>query len=149
MLKNFLFYKQPDFMDCGPTCLRMVAKFYGRTISLSKIRTLSETTREGTSLRNIADTAEKIGFHSLGAKVTFQKFAEEAPLPCIVYWQQKHFVIVYKIQKDKVYISDPAHGILKYTQAEFIKNWIGNNANEHTEEGITLLIGTYTKTQKS
>lgn len=136
-------------MDCGPTCLRMVAKFYGRTISLSKLRTLSETTREGSSLKNIADTAEKIGFRSLGVKVTFQKFTEEAPLPCIVYWQQKHFVVVYKIHppksplkrgETKVYVSDPAHGLLKYTQTEFIKNWIGNNADEHTEEGIALLL---------
>lgn len=162
-------------MDCGPTCLRMVAKFYGRTISLTKLRTLSETTREGSTLKNIAETAEKIGFRSLGVKVTFQKFAEEAPLPCIVYWQQKHFVVVYKASPNpseggelnilkkllfvvkramrggslppsgelkgaSVFVSDPAHGLLKYTQAEFIKNWIGNNANENTEEGIALLL---------
>lgn len=136
-------------MDCGPTCLRMVAKFYGRTISLTKLRTLSETTREGSSLKNIADTAEKIGFRSLGVKVTFQKFTEEAPLPCIVYWQQKHFVVVYKIQKDKVYVSDPAHGLLKYTQAEFIKNWIGNNADDNTEEGIALLLEPTPKLKKT
>lgn len=145
----FPHYHQPDAMDCGPTCLRMVAKFYGRTISLSKLRTLSETTREGSSLKNIADTAEKIGFRSLGVKVTFQKFAEEAPLPCIVYWQQKHFVVVYKLQKDKVYVSDPAHGLLKYTQQEFIKNWIGNNADENTEEGITLLLEPTPKLKKT
>ncbi len=136
-------------MDCGPTCLRMVAKFYERTISLSKLRTLSETTREGSSLKNVADTAEKIGFRSLGVKVTFQKFAEEAPLPCIVYWQQKHFVVVYKIQKDKVYVSDPAHGLLKYTQAEFIKNWIGNNADDNTEEGVALLLEPTPKLKKT
>lgn len=136
-------------MDCGPTCLRMVAKFYGRTISLSKLRTLSETTREGSSLRNIADTAEKIGFRSLGVKVTFQKFAEEAPLPCIVYWQQKHFVVVYKIKKDIVFVSDPAHGLLKYTQAEFIKNWIGNNADDNTEEGVALLLEPTPKLKKA
>lgn len=136
-------------MDCGPTCLRMVAEFYGRTISLSKLRTLSETTREGSSLRNIADTAEKIGFRTLGVKVTFQKFAEEAPLPCIVYWQQKHFVVVYKIKKDIVFVSDPAHGLLKYTQAEFIKNWIGNNADDNTEEGVALLLEPTPKLKKA
>ena len=136
-------------MDCGPTCLRMVAKFYGRTISLTKLRTLSETTREGSSLRNIADTAEKIGFRTLGVKVTFQKFAEEAPLPCIVYWQQKHFVVVYKIKKDIVFVSDPAHGLLKYTQAEFIKNWIGNNADDNTEEGVALLLEPTPKLKKA
>lgn len=175
MPKSFPFYHQPDQMDCGPTCLQMVAKFYGRTISLPKLRTLSETTREGSSLKNIAEAAEKIGFRSLGVKVTFQKFAEEAPLPCIVYWQQKHFVVVYKASPNpseggelnilkkllfvvkramrggslppsgelkgaSVFVSDPAHGLLKYSQEEFIKNWIGNNADEHTEEGIVLLL---------
>lgn len=87
----FPFFRQPDFMDCGPTCLRMVAKYYGRSISLSKLRTLSETTREGSSLKNIAIAAEKTGFRTLGVKITFQKFAEEAPLPSIVHWQQRHF----------------------------------------------------------
>lgn len=155
MLNNFPFYRQPDFMDCGPTCLRMVAKFYGRTISLSKLRTLSETTREGSSLKNIADTAEKIGFRTLGVKVTFQKVTEEAPLPCIVYWRQKHFVVVYKISSPSgrsggaVYVSDPAHGLLKYTQQEFIKNWIGNNADENTEEGIVLLLEPTPKLKKT
>lgn len=127
-------------MDCGPTCLRMIAKHYGRSISLQKLRSISETTREGSSLKNIADAAERIGFRSLGVKVDFNKLKEDAPLPCIVYWQQQHFVVVYKITKSKVYVADPAHGLIEYTKEEFIKNWIGNNADENTEEGIALLL---------
>ncbi|NOQ70388.1 MAG: ATP-binding cassette domain-containing protein [Crocinitomix sp.] len=137
---KFSFYQQPDNMDCGPTCLRMIAKHYGRSISLEKVRKLSETTREGTSLKNISVTAEKIGFRSLGIKVDFKKFEEEAPLPAIVFWQQQHFVVVYKIKKGTVYVADPAHGLLKYSEAEFIKNWIGGNADSSTEEGIALLL---------
>lgn len=136
----FPFYHQPDFMDCGPTCLRMVVKFYGREISLSKLRTLSETTREGSSLKTLAYAAEKIGFHTLSVKVTFEKLTEEAPLPCVIYWQQKHFVVVYKIKKNKVFVADPAHGLLTFSIEEFIKNWIGNNADVNTEEGIALLL---------
>ncbi|MFT5822542.1 MAG: ATP-binding cassette subfamily B protein [Crocinitomix sp.] len=137
---KFSFYQQPDNMDCGPTCLRMIAKHYGRSISLEKIRKLSETTREGTSLKNISVTAEKIGFRSLGIKVDFKKLEEEAPLPAIVFWLQQHFVVVYKIKKGTVYVADPAHGLLKYSEEEFIKNWIGGNADSSTEEGIALLL---------
>jgi len=142
----FPFYHQPDQMDCGPTCLRIIAKHYGRSISLPKLRVLSETTREGSSLKTISNAAEKIGFRTLGVKVNFEKLQKEAPLPCIVYWRQQHFVVVYKISSPKgrsggaVYVSDPAHGLLVYTKDEFIKAWIGNNANKHTEEGIALLL---------
>ena len=134
------FYQQPDEMDCGPTCLRMVAKHYGRSISLEKLRKLSETTREGSSLKNIANTAEKIGFRTLGVKINFQKLQKEAPLPAIVFWQQRHFVVVYKIKANTVYVADPAHGLLKYNKEEFIKKWIGAQAKTHTEEGIALLL---------
>ena len=136
----FLFYQQPDEMDCGPTCLRMIAKHYGRTISLEKLRKLSETTREGSSLKNIANTAEKIGFRTLGVKINFKKLQKEAPLPAIVFWQQRHFVVVYKIKANTVYVADPAHGLLKYNKDEFIKEWIGAQANTHTEEGIALML---------
>jgi ATP-binding cassette, subfamily B, bacterial len=139
-MKIFPFYQQPDTMDCGPTCLRMVAKHYKRSISLQKIRKLSETTRSGSSLQGIADAAEKIGFRTLGVKINFQKLRAEAPLPCIVFWNERHFVVVYKIEKNKVHIADPAHGLLVYSQQEFIDNWIGNHATSTTEEGIVLLL---------
>jgi ATP-binding cassette, subfamily B, bacterial len=127
-------------MDCGPTCLRMVAKHYGRTVSLQKLRDLSETTREGSSLKNIADASERLGFRTLGVKVNFEKLKEDAPLPCVVHWQQRHFVVVYKIKKDTIFVADPAHGLLSYNKTEFILNWIGDNATAQTEEGIALLL---------
>ena len=137
---KFPFYHQPDIMDCGPTCLRMVTKHYKRTISLEKIRRLSDTTRSGSSLKNIAGAAEKIGFKTLGVKIDFKTLADEAPLPCIVFWNENHFIVVHKIKNNKVYVADPAHGLLTYTKQEFIDNWIGKHANETTEEGIVLLL---------
>ena len=137
---KFPFYQQPDTMDCGPTCLRMVAKHYKRSISLEKIRRLSDTTRSGSSLKNIADAAEKIGFKTLGVKIDFKSLAKEAPLPCIVFWNENHFIVVHKIKNNKVYVADPAHGLLTYAKQEFIDNWIGKQANETTEEGIVLLL---------
>ncbi len=85
---TFPHYHQPDTMDCGPTCLRIIAKHYGRSISLEKLRSLSDTTRSGSSLQGIADAAEKIGFRSLGVKIDFKALSEQAPLPCIVFWRQ-------------------------------------------------------------
>ena len=127
-------------MDCGPTCMRMIAKFYGRNISLEKLRRLSETTREGSNLKSISDSAEKIGFRSLGIKVDFNKFKSKAPLPCIVHWRQNHFVVVYKVTKQQVWVADPGHGLIKLTVREFIDGWIGTDATETTTSGIALLL---------
>ncbi|TDG95772.1 peptidase domain-containing ABC transporter [Cardinium endosymbiont of Culicoides punctatus] len=139
-MSHFPFYKQPDAMDCGPTCLRMIAKHYGRTVSLQKLRMLSETTRAGSSILYLSKTAEQLGFRTVGIKTTFQKLAAEAPLPAIVYWQQNHFVIVYKIKKEKVWVADPAHGLITYSLPEFLAGWIGPNATPTTEAGIGLLL---------
>ena len=108
-MRLFPVYTQPDSMDCGPTCLRMIAKHYGRSISLEKLKILSETTREGSSLLAISNTAEKIGFKTLGVKIDFKNLLENAPLPAICFWNERHFVVVYKIKKDKVFVADPAH----------------------------------------
>lgn len=127
-------------MDCGPTCLRMVAKHYNRSISVEKLKILSETTREGSSLQSIKNAAEKIGFKTLGVKADYLSLQDNAPLPFICFWNERHFVVVYKINKGKVYVADPAHGKLVYSKKEFIHNWIGKHANETTEEGIALLL---------
>ena len=105
-LIRFHFYKQPDQMDCGPTCLRMLAKHYGRNFKIQTLRQLSEINKEGVSLLGISDAAEKIGFRSLGAKLTTSQL-KEAELPCILHWRQNHFVVLYKIKKNKFYLADP------------------------------------------
>lgn len=139
MKKAFPFYKQADSKDCGPTCLRIIAKYYGKLISLQDIRDLSETTREGSNLLKLSDAAEGIGFKSLGVKLDFNTL-KEASFPLIVHWNKSHFVVIYKIKKDIIYISDPSYGLITYTKNEFIKFWIGNNATEDTNEGIALLL---------
>jgi len=138
-LSTFPFYKQPDSKDCGPTCLKIVAKHYQKSISIQEIRQLSETNRIGSSLLNLSNAAEKVGFHTLGIKSNYNTL-KEAPMPCILHWNNNHFVVVYKISKDIVHISDPAHGLIKYSKEEFLTSWIGNNANEQTEEGIALIL---------
>ncbi|GFD95357.1 ABC transporter ATP-binding protein [Alteromonas sp. KUL156] len=138
-MKKFPNYKQTEAKDCGPTCIKIIAKHYGKTINTQQLRNLSETTREGSSLLGLSEAVESIGFKSLGIKLAFNKL-KEAPFPCIIHWNKNHYVVLYKIKKDVVYISDPAHGLISFTKEEFIQHWIGNNADENTEEGIALLI---------
>lgn len=138
MIKKIPFYQQPDEMSCGATCLRMIAKYYGKSYSLPEIVRVSGTTREGSNFQGLSQAAEKIGFRTLGVKVPFDKLIEDAPLPCIAHWNQNHFVVIYKIKKNKVYIADPAHGLLVYSKEEFIKSWVSDGK----DEGILLLLET-------
>ena len=138
-MKKFPHFKQPDFKDCGPTCLKIIAKYYQKSISLQELRGISETTREGSNLLGLSSASEKIGFRSIGVRLTLNSLLE-APLPCILHWNNIHYVVLYKIKKGVFFISDPAHGLLQYTQSEFLNYWIGNNSTEKTEEGIALLL---------
>ncbi len=139
--KPFTFYRQLDKMDCGPTCLRMIAKHYGRSYAVDFLRRRSNITREGVSIGGIAEAAESIGFHTLAVSVDYNTLAEEVPLPCIAHWRQRHFVVVYRIAHDKVYVADPAHGLVDYPKKDFIDGWIGKGADE-SSEGYLLLLET-------
>ncbi|KFF16347.1 peptidase domain-containing ABC transporter [Flavobacterium hydatis] len=138
-MKKFPNYKQADFKDCGPTCLKIIAKHYGKSINIQELRDYSETTREGSNLLFLSDAAERIGFRTLGVKLNVQSL-EEAPLPCVLHWNKEHYVVLYKIKRGVYYISDPAFGLIEYSQKDFIKFWIGNNADDSTQEGIALLL---------
>jgi ATP-binding cassette subfamily B protein len=138
-LKKFPHYLQTDFKDCGPTCLKIVSKHYGQILKIQNLREYSETNREGSNLLFLSEAAEKIGFRTLGVKQNLKQL-QEVPLPCVLHWNKHHYVVLYKIKHDNYFISDPAIGKLKYNKDEFIKFWIGNNANETTEEGIALLL---------
>lgn len=138
-LKKFPTYQQPDSKDCGPSCLKIIAKYYGKNLSLPELRSLSETTREGSSLLSISNTAEKVGFRTLGVKLSAKALAT-AELPCILHWNNDHFVVLYKIAKGRYYLSDPAHGLINLSESEFLDRWIGRNATPTEEAGIALLI---------
>jgi ATP-binding cassette subfamily B protein len=138
-MKMFPFYKQTESKDCGPTCLKIISKHYGKTINIQELREYSETTRDGSNLLMLSDAAEKIGYRTLGIKASLKKL-EEAPLPCILHWNKNHYVVLHKIKKAIYYISDPAIGLLVYNETDFLKFWIGNNANQTTQEGIALLL---------
>lgn len=140
----FTSYTQLDTMDCGPTCLRMVAKYYGKHYNLETLRQLSFITREGVSMLGISDAAEHIGFRTSGVMISFGQLVTEAPLPCIVHWKQNHFVVVYDIRKSKktghlIYVADPARGLVKYDESDFKKCWLSTRKEEE-DKGAALLL---------
>lgn len=129
-------------MDCGPTCLRMVAKYHGRTISLEHLRNKSEYGKEGVSMRGLAVAAESIGLKTIGAKLNFEQLINDAPLPAIIHWQQYHFVVLTPASdKTNLVIADPAKGLIKLSRNEFCKSWLSTNEN-NTSKGTALLLET-------
>ena len=141
-MAKFPQYLQPDAMDCGPTCLRIVAKYFGRHYNLETLRNLTWKTREGVSLLTISDAAEKIGFRTQGVRLTIDKLPE-IPLPAILHWNQNHFVVLYKIKRTRkgavYFISDPAHGLVEYNEKDFLKSWASTSQND-LPAGIALLL---------
>ncbi len=125
-------------MDCGPTCLRMVARHYGRNISLQRLRKISGINREGVSLLGISDAAEKIGFRSIGVQVSSSSL-RSIDLPVILHWNKKHFVVLYKIKGKHFYIADPSRGSMRLDSASFTENWISSAENEK-HKGIALML---------
>ncbi|MBL7818732.1 MAG: peptidase domain-containing ABC transporter [Saprospiraceae bacterium] len=141
MSKKFPFYKQHDAMDCGATCLRMIARFHGRFYSLEFLRELTFIGKDGVALIDIADAAEKIGMNTLAAKVSWKRLVEGLPLPMIVHWRQQHFMVVYEVTPQYVRVADPASGKYKLTRDEFLDGWASDIINGEPH-GILLLLET-------
>jgi len=140
-MKPFPFYRQLDQSDCGPTCLAMITKFYGREYSRDFLREKCFITREGVSAAGIAEGAESVGLRSMGVHVSYSMLRDDVPLPCIAHWRQNHFVVIHKIEKDIVHVADPAFGLLQYPRDKFLANW-QYSKNSPVEEGLVLLIET-------
>lgn len=138
-MKRFPNTRQPDAMDCGPACLKIVAEYYGRHYSLDTLREETFIGREGVSLLGISRAAEKIGIRTVGGKLTYEDLKEKAPLPCIVHWNQNHFVVVYKIRGKKVFVADPGKGLLTYTSEEFCNHWL-STSTKREDKGVALLM---------
>jgi ATP-binding cassette subfamily B protein len=119
-------YKQHDLMDCGPACLRMIAKYYGKNISLTAIREKSYLTKEGVSLIGLSNAAENFGLKSLGSKLSVQDLYKKAPLPCILHFNENHFVVLYKVKKSLFYIADPSKGKYALSIEQLSEKWISN-----------------------
>ncbi|SNR86771.1 peptidase domain-containing ABC transporter [Flavobacterium sp. ov086] len=137
MVKNFFpHFRQLDYRDCGPTCLRMIAKHYGKTFSREFLRDKAGITRIGVTMAGIAEAAEVIEMRTLGMRINLESLINEVPTPFIVPWRQKHFVVVYKTSKSKIFVADPALGLLDYSHQDFKKAW----TNTDDGNGFVLLL---------
>jgi ATP-binding cassette subfamily B protein len=139
-LKNFTFYRQLDAMDCGPTCLKMIIKYHGKQINLESLKRVSQTGTTGVSLLGLSDAAEKYGFRTRSAKVTYEQLLNDAPLPCILHWDQRHFVVLTpSVNPKKVTVADPARGLITFTKDEFLKNFISVSKG-NDQKGVALFL---------
>lgn len=146
MWKRFPTTTQLDSSDCGPACLKIVAQYYGKEYSLHYLKNLCRFTKEGVSLLNITQIAQGIGFQCKGVELNFDQLKNKVTLPCIIHWNQNHYVVVYKIRKISkrfyIYISDPSLGLLKYDQDHFLKHWTSTQPENKSinKFGIALLL---------
>lgn len=135
MLKTFPLIRQLDVMDCAPTCLKMVCHFYGKSVSLAKLRELCSKGQQGVSLYGISKAGEELGFKTFPAKLNMDIFIKQAQLPCIIHWKGDHFVVAYKIKGGKIFIADPGVGKIKLTTEQFGEFWTLDGLN-----GIALFL---------
>ena len=126
-------------MQCGITCLQMICKHYGKELSIETLSRYCFATTEGVSPYGISEAAGKLGLRSICSRVSMEQM-QEAPLPCILHWNQNHFVVLYKVKKGKkFYIADPGKGLITYTLEEFKGHWISTQS-QGEEKGIALFL---------
>ncbi len=131
----FPHYSQLEYSDCGATCLKIILKYYKKKCSLNYLRELCETTRSGVTMSDLLSASEKLNFEAVSLLCTTSWLKENAVLPCIMHWKQEHFVVLYKISKDRFYVSDPAYGKIGLKQ-EVFENWW----KEGNDRGIVLFM---------
>ena len=136
---RFHFVKQLDAMQCGVACLAMICKYYKKAYSIETLSKICGVSTEGVSLLAIKTAAEKLGFYSIFGKTSIEQLANISQ-PCILHWNQNHFIVLYKVKKQKkFYIADPGKGLLCYSIEEFKKHWISSVSNGE-EKGIVMFL---------
>lgn len=134
----FPFYHQHDTMQCGITCLRMICKYYGKEYSIESLSKYCSVTTEGVSLLGISEAAAQLGLQTTCGRISVEQL-EKSPLPCILHWNQNHYVVLYKVKKNCFHIADPGKGLVKYSQVEFKKHWLSTRS-QGTEKGIVMFL---------
>lgn len=135
----FPYYPQYDAKDCGPACVRMISKFYGKEFSISYLRELCNIGKEGVSVLGISNAADQLGFNSVALKATFATLEHQIQVPFIAHWKQNHFIVVYKITKNYVFIADPDAGKLKLKKEDFLSSWISGK-EDGEDFGVIIVL---------
>jgi ATP-binding cassette subfamily B protein len=137
---RFPFYKQPDAMDCGPVCLKIITEYYGKTFPLAHFRKLCSIGKQGTTMANMIAASKSLGFKTLAAELPYLQLRNKVPLPCILHWEKEHYVVLYQITDKYAWLSDPAMtGRLKVKTKDFIHSW---QIEEGSDLGRALLLET-------
>ncbi|WP_341841540.1 peptidase domain-containing ABC transporter [Chitinophaga caseinilytica] len=136
---SFHFYRQLNAMDCGPTCLRMVARSHGKHYNVDTIRRQTGLGKQGVSMLSIGESAEKMGFRTRGVQIDYEKL-QQVPVPAILHWNHNHFVVMIDAGKRNVKIADPASGIISYKKEEFMRRWTTNINADDRSVGTALLL---------
>lgn len=144
MINDFPHIKQPDAMECGATCLRMICKYYGKEYSAETMQELCVVTCEGVSLLSMSDAAEYLGFRTVCGRLTLEKLVAQRPFPCILHWNQEHFVVLYDVKtkrdgKNIYYIADPGKGLLKLDDEALGEAWICTRSRGE-EKGVLMAL---------
>ena len=136
MWKQFPIEYQMDSHDCGPAALKMVAKYFGKYYSLQSLRDKCGITKEGVSLRDISTGAESIGLRTLAIKCNTEDLVNRVPFPAILFWNENHFVVIYKVNRRHIFIADPMKGRVKYNRTEFEEGWLLKGS----DKGVILAL---------
>ncbi len=136
---SFPHLPQKDARSCGPACVQMIAKYYGRSHTLEKLNDYSNIGKQGVSMLGLSQAAERVGFRTRGVQIDSETLFKDASLPCIVHWNQNHFVVVYKITRKKIFVSDPGVGRIRYSHKEFLEQWSTTRIKDKPA-GIALLL---------
>ncbi len=131
---------QEKAAQCGPVCLKMICEYYGKNVELKELEKLSGMDKRGTSLLGLSNAADSLGLKNVGIQLSYEKLYTKAPLPAILHWNNNHFIVVYKIKKNKVWVADPALGKVKYSKEEFCKSWQKSSNINTPEEGVALFF---------
>jgi ATP-binding cassette subfamily B protein len=128
---------QHDSMECGAACLAMISSYFNKPIPLKEIVKACNATKEGVSMLGLKHVASEFGFDVIIGHGKIEDIESE-DLPCILYWNQNHFVVLYKIdlKRQKYYIADPAKGKCKYGKEYILKHWI----NIDNSDGIAMFF---------
>lgn len=140
MIPQFPFHRQLGELDCGATCLKMIIEFLGKPISPYSIHHQLPVRDGGVSLKDISNTAINLGLKTMGVKVSYDCLVQEIPMPCIAYWKQQHYVVIYHANDEYVWIADPAmRGLFIQSRESFQQGWICDPTNQ---SGVLLLFET-------
>ena len=140
-MSKFPFIRQHDTMQCGIACIAMICKSYGRHISTSDLQNLCNINKQGISMKALVEICQEIGFYVKAGRINITTF-KYAPLPCILHWNQNHFVVLYKVKKEKTfYVADPEKGLVTYSLDEFKKHWVSTYSNGE-DMGIAMFLET-------